>query len=62
MSIFQYKKITLDALNKTDVSNKIDIWKVSVSDIKNNIQSLPKILSDEEVKRVSKNKIGVTGR
>ncbi len=54
MSIFQYKKITLDALNKTDVSNRIDIWKVSVSDIKNNIQSLPKILSDEEVKRVSK--------
>ena len=55
MSIFHYiKKITPDVLNKTDVSNRIDIWKVSVSDIKNNIQSLPEILSGDEVKRVNK--------
>jgi 4'-phosphopantetheinyl transferase len=55
MSLSQYiKKITPGALNKTDVGNKVDMWKVNISDIKNNTQKLPKILSGDEVKRASK--------
>lgn len=55
MSIDQYiKKITPDVFNQADIGNRIDIWRVNINDIENNMLSLPVILSNDEVERVRK--------
>ncbi|MFA4890977.1 MAG: 4'-phosphopantetheinyl transferase superfamily protein [Candidatus Gracilibacteria bacterium] len=55
MSIPQYiKNISLDVFGKTNDHNKIDLWKVNIGDIEGDMQSIPEILSDDEVDRASK--------